>query len=359
MSSSEKAFSPVTVAGVTLKNRIVMSPMTRSRAQDPGALATELMALYYSQRASAGLIITEGIQPSIVGQGYPWTPGLHSSAQVDSWRQVTDAVHEKGGVIFAQLMHCGRIGHPDLHEGGLMPLAPSAVAAEGQVYTSNGMQTLPVPVAMTEADIHQTISDFATAATNAIAAGFDGVEIHGANGYVVHQFLSDNVNLRTDEWGGSVAGHIKFPVAVATAVAAAIGADKTGIRISPANPFNGISESNVAETYSALVRELATLNLAYLHFMKNPMQGDLITEIRALWPNTLIVNDYVADRPKGKADLGFIDSGLVDLVSFGQLFLANPDLPARLETDGPYNTPDPATFYGGTEVGYTDYPALS
>lgn len=359
MTVSDKAFAPVVVGGKTLKNRIVMAPMTRSRAHDPGALPTELTALYYAQRASAGLIITEGTQPSIVGQGYPHTPGLHSAEQVEAWRQVTDAVHEKGGVIFAQLMHCGRIGHSDLHEGELMPLAPSAVAAEGEVYTSKGLQPLQTPVAMTEDDIQQTIADFASAARNAVAAGFDGVEIHGANGYLVHQFLSDNANIRTDGWGGSVAGHIRFAVEVATAVVAAIGADKVGMRISPANPFNSISESNIQPTYTALVRELATLDLAYLHYMENPMQNGLITEIRSLWSNPMIVNTFIGDRAKSQADLASIDAGVADLVSFGQLFLANPDLPERLKHDGPYNTPDPATFYGGGAEGYTDYAPLA
>jgi N-ethylmaleimide reductase len=359
MSTVEKAFTPVQVGKYQLKNRIVMAPMTRSRAQDPGSLATELMALYYSQRASAGLIISEGIQPSIVGQGYIQTPGLYSKEQVASWRQVTDAVHAAGGVIFAQLMHCGRIGHADLHEGGLAPMAPSAVAAEGQAYTVNGMQDFPVPVEMTEADILQTIEDFANAARNAVEAGFDGVEIHGANGYLVHQFLSDNVNLRSDAWGSSVEGHIKFPIEVAKAVVAAIGADKVGIRLSPANPFNGIVETNIEATYTALVRELAKLDLAYLHFMENPMQNGLVKEIRALWSNPLILNVFVADRSKGRDDLMAIEEGLTDLISFGQLFISNPDLPARLLTDGPYNEAHPATFYGGAAEGYTDYPELS
>ena len=359
MSEVTKAFTPVQVGKNLLKNRIVMAPMTRSRAQDPGSLATDLMALYYSQRASAGLIITEGVQPSVVGQGYPHTPGLYSTEQVASWRTVTDAVHAAGGVIFAQLMHSGRIGHPDLHEGALLPMAPSAVAAEGQVYTDNGAQDFPVPVEMTEADILQTVEDFVSAAHNAVEAGFDGVEVHGANGYLVHQFLSDNVNLRTDAWGSSVEGHIKFPLEVTKAVVAAIGADRVGIRLSPANPFNGIVENNFAATYTALISELAKLDLAYLHFMENPMQNGLVTEIRALWTNPLILNVFVADRAKGRDDLVAIDEGRADLISFGQLFISNPDLPARLLNDGPYNEANPATFYGGAAEGYTDYSTLS
>ena len=355
----EKAFSSYDLAGKLLQNRIVMAPMTRSRAGNPGALATDLMATYYAQRASAGLIITEGTQPSIVGQGYPSTPGLHSAEQVDSWKKVTGAVHAEGGVIFAQLMHTGRIGHKDLLPEGLVPVAPSAVIAEGQVYTAKGPQAFEVPKEMTEAEILQTINDFASAAENSIAAGFDGVEIHGANGYLVHQFISTNVNLRTDQWGGSVAGRIKFAVEVAKAVSAKIGSSKVGIRVSPANPFNSISEEGFEATYEALIKELAPLDLAYLHFMENPMQNGLLTKVRTWWPNTLIVNTFVGEKVKGKADLDYIESGVADLVSLGQLFISNPDLVERLKTDGPYNVADGSKFYGGDEKGYTDYPTLN
>lgn len=355
----EKAFSSYDLAGKLLSNRVVMAPMTRSRAGNPGALATDLMATYYAQRASAGLIITEGTQPSIVGQGYPSTPGLHSVEQVESWKKVTSAVHEKGGVIFAQLMHTGRIGHKDLLPAGLVPVAPSAVIAEGQVYTATGPQAFETPKEMSEAEILQTINDFASAAENAIAAGFDGVEIHGANGYLVHQFISTNVNLRTDQWGGSVAGRIKFAVEVAKAVSSKIGSSKVGIRISPANPFNGIVEDGFEATYEALIKELASLDLAYLHFMENPMQNGLLAKARSWWPNTLIVNTFVGEKMKGKADLEYIESGVADMVSLGQLFISNPDLVERLKTDGPYNAADGSTFYGGDEKGYTDYQPLS
>ena len=354
----EKAFSSYDLAGITLNNRIVMAPMTRSRAGNPGALATDLMATYYAQRASAGLIITEGTQPSIVGQGYPSTPGLHSTEQVETWTKVTSAVHAKGGVIYAQLMHTGRIGHKDLLPEGLVPLAPSAVIAEGQVYTAKGPQSFETPKEMTEAEILQTIEDFATAAENAITAGFDGVEIHGANGYLVHQFISTNANLRDDEWGGSVAGRIKFAIEVAKAVSAKIGSSKVGIRISPANPFNSISEEGFEATYEAVIRELAKLDLAYLHFMENPMQNGLLTKVRTWWPKTLIVNTFVGEKTKSTADLEYIETGLADLVSLGQLFISNPDLVERLKTDGPYNVADGSKFYGGDEKGYTDYPTL-
>jgi N-ethylmaleimide reductase len=355
----EKTFNTYELAGKTLQNRVVMAPMTRSRAQNPGALATDLMALYYAQRASAGLIITEGTQPSVGGQGYPSTPGLHSADQVQSWKKVTDAVDAKGGVIFAQLMHTGRIGHADLLPEGLTPVAPSPVAAAGQVYTAKGPQDFQVPKEMTESEIEQAIADFANAAENAIAAGFDGIEIHGANGYLVHQFLSTNANIRTDQWGGSVAGRIKFAIEVTKAISERIGASKVGIRISPANPFNSISEEGFEATYEALIKELAKLDLAYLHFMENPMQNGLLAKVRTWWPNTLIVNTFVGEKMKGKADLDYIQSGAADLVSLGQLFISNPDLVERLKTDGPYNAADGSKFYGGTEAGYTDYPTLS
>ena len=352
----DKAFTPFDLSGKILANRIVMAPMTRSRAQNPGALPTDLTALYYAQRASAGLIITEGTQPSIVGQGYPNTPGLYSQEQVVAWHKVTDAVHAKGGVIFAQLMHAGRIGHADLLPGDLRQVAPSPVTPVGQVYTPTGLQDFETPHELTEAEILQTIEDFAHSAENAIAAGFDGVEIHGANGYLVHQFLSDNTNLRTDSFGGSVEGRIKFAVEVAKATATRIGADKVGFRVSPANPFNGMEESDIDATYEALIKELAQFNLAYLHFMENPMQNGLLAKARSWWPTALIVNTFVSG--KSKEDLRYIETGEADLIAFGQLFISNPDLPARLQAGGPFNEANPATFYGGNNVGYTDYPTL-
>ncbi|NTW39813.1 MAG: alkene reductase, partial [Cellulomonadaceae bacterium] len=260
------AFDPHEVGGKPVKNRIVMAPMTRSRAQDPGATATALMATYYAQRAGAGLIISEGVQPSVVGQGYTSTPGLHTSEQVESWKQVTGAVHREGGVIFAQLMHTGRVGHPVLLPDGLVPVGPSAVAAQGQVFTQEGPKNFVTPKELSEAEILQTVEDFANAARNAIAAGFDGVEIHGANGYLIHQFLAPNANRRTDAWGGTAQGRIRLGVTVATAVAAAIGPEKVGFRISPGSTFNDIQDDpDLDATYGALVAELARLDLAYLH----------------------------------------------------------------------------------------------
>ncbi|BEP12639.1 alkene reductase [Acidothermaceae bacterium B102] len=349
------AFDPATIGRYTTRNRVVMAPMTRSRAYGPGNAPTQLMADYYAQRATAGLIITEGTQPSPVGQGYLNTPGLHSAEQVAGWRLVTEAVHAKGGLIFAQLMHTGRIGHPDLYDDDLVPVSASAVAATGTTYTASGPQELVTPQPLTTEEITATIADFAAAARNAIEAGFDGVELHGANGYLLHQFLSTNANVRDDEWGGE--GRIRFVVEVSKAVADAIGADRVGLRISPANPFNDIVEDGHRDTYRALVTALNPIGLAYLHIGEGP-DTELTPELRSLWQGTLILNPYTPGAFTGPEALKLIENGSTDLVSFAALFLANPDLPARLQADGPYNTPDYSTAYGGDEHGYTDYPFL-
>ncbi|GGZ01453.1 alkene reductase [Streptomyces poonensis] len=354
------AFAPIDVAGQSLANRIVMAPMTRSRAYGPGATATDLMATYYSQRASAGLIVTEGIQPSPVGQGYPDTPGLHSPEQVAAWRKVTDAVHREDGVIFAQLMHTGRISHPSLLPLGLSPVAPSSVAARGQVFTHQGPMDFVTPQELDADAIARTVADFTDAARNAIAAGFDGVEIHGANGYLIHQFLAPNTNRRTDGWGGDVAGRVRFGLEVAAAVAGAIGGHRTGFRISPGNPYNDIAEKDAADlehTYTTLVTGLGELNLAYLHMIEGADRA-LTTRLRKTWPSMFILNPLTHPEPTGPDALALIQDGTADMIAFGALFLANPDLPARLAAQGPYNTPDPATFYGGDHHGYTDYPHL-
>ncbi|WP_067823908.1 alkene reductase [Nocardia inohanensis] len=355
------AFDPIQLAGRLLPNRIVMAPMTRSRAYGPGASPTAAMAEYYTQRASAGLIITEGIQPSPVGQGYPNTPGLHSPEQVTAWRRVTDGVHEADGTIFAQLMHTGRIGHPSLLPDGLTPVGPSPVAAAGQTFTLTGLQDFVTPEELTEQGIRETVADFARAARNAIDAGFDGVEIHGANGYLLHQFLCTNANQRTDSWGGSIDARIRFPVEVVGAVADAIGAHRVGLRISPSNPYNDIVENDPRDTYRALVQSIEPLGLAYLHVieMGSAADRDLSVELHKLFTGTLILNPATPGAMTGPEQLPLIEDGIADMLSFGALFLANPDLPVRLAAGGPFNTPDPATFYGGDEHGYTDYPRLT
>ncbi|GAA2073327.1 alkene reductase [Actinomadura alba] len=351
------AFGPIDLGSVRLANRIAMAPMTRNRAFGPGGSPTELNATYYAQRASAGLIITEGTQPSEVGQGYPATPGLYSSVHIAAWRAVTDAVHENGGVIFAQLMHSGRIGHPSLLPDGLVPVGPSPVAARGQIFMPEGPREFVTPKELTEDEIRETIADFAVAARNAIDAGFDGVELHGGNGYLLHQFLSTNANRRTDGWGGSVAGRIRFPIEATRAVAAAIGGDRTGIRLSPANGANDTVEDDHRETYRALSAELDRAGLAYLHIAEGPDRA-LTLELRKQWNSTFILNPATPGGSTGPGELGLIEDGTADILSFGALFLANPDLPRRLSEGGPFNTPVRDTFYGGGAEGYTDYPAL-
>ncbi|MFD7136353.1 alkene reductase [Streptomyces sp. NPDC059894] len=353
------AFTPYDLGGIRLSNRVVMAPMTRSRAYGPGQSPTDLMAAYYAQRASAGLIIAEGTQPSVVGQGYPDTPGLHSAEQITAWRRVTDAVHAEGGVIFVQLMHTGRVGHPSLT--GLTPVGPSAVPAKGQVYTQEGPRDFVTPHALTESEIEETIADFATAARNAIQAGFDGVELHGANGYLIHQFLAPNSNRRTDAFGGGPERRVRFAVETARAVAGAIGAERVGLRISPGNPFNDIDESDRADaeaTYTTLVDALAPLGLAYLHQMEAPGIRDLVLRLRKAWPGTFVLNPFTGTEPTGPDALELVEDGTADLIAYGALFLANPDLPARLAAGGPFNTPDRATSFGGDHRGYTDYPTL-
>lgn len=268
-------------------------------------------------------------------------------------------MHAEGGVIYLQLMHTGRVSHPSLI--GRQPLGPSAVVAKGQVYTHDGPQDFVIPGEMTEAEIKETVQDYATAARNAIEAGFDGVELHGANGYLIHQFLAPNSNRRTDAWGGSPEARTRFAVEVTKAVVDAVGADKVGFRISPANPYNDIDESDAIDTeatYTILVSTLAPLGLAYLHVMEAPKVRDLVLRLRKEWTGTFILNPFTGREPTGPDALQLVEDGTADLIAYGSLFLANPDLPARLATGGPFNTPDRATLYGGDERGYTDYPTL-
>lgn len=350
------AFDPIDLSGTQLANRVALAPMTRSRSFGPRHVPTDSVVEYYAQRASAGLVITEGIQPSVVGQGYPDTPGLHSQEQIAGWRKVTDAVHAEGGTIFAQLMHAGRIGHPDLLPDGLIPVGASPVAAVGKVYLHDGPKDLVTPHELTTDEIAATVGDFVSAARNAIEAGFDGVELHGANGYLIHQFLSATSNHRRDAWGGSVEGRTRFAVEVTRAVAAEIGAGRTAIRLSPGNPLNGIGEETDLEpTYGALIQAFEPLGLAYVHLVEKTR--DLTLLLRKQYSGVLILNART-DGPTTPAELALVEEGVADLISFGQLFLANPDLPARLKRGGPYNTPDRSTFFGGNDKGYTDYPAL-
>ncbi|WP_326649102.1 MULTISPECIES: alkene reductase [unclassified Streptomyces] len=353
------AFDPIDLSGTQLGNRIAMAPMTRSRAFGEGLTVTDSTVEYYGQRASAGLIITEGIQPSVVGRGYPNTPGLHSAEQVAAWRKVTDAVHAKGGKIFAQIMHAGRIGHPVLWpDQELLSVAPSAVAAAGQLYTQEGPKDFIAPRELSGDEVRAIIGEFVDASRNAIEAGFDGVELHGANGYLIHQFLAPNTNLRTDEWGGSVENRIRFAVEVTKAVVAEIGAERTGLRVSPGNAYNDIAETDTEAVYPALVKELEPLGLGYLHVVEmTPGFRDVTLALRKQFSGTFILNPST-EGPTDHGALGLIEDGIADVLAFGALFLANPDLPARLKAEGPYNTPNTATFFGGDDKGYIDYPAL-
>lgn len=353
-------FDPVTVGKLQLPSRLVMAPMTRNRAT-PDGLVTAMTAEYYAQRAGAGLIVSESIQPSVLGQGYILTPGLHNAEQVAAWRTVTEAVHAKGGRILAQLTHCGRIGHPSLYPNGELPIAPSAVVSGEQLISFQGPLDHPTPRAMTTQDIADVIEEFAQGARNAIAAGFDGVEVHGGNGFLVHQFLADNTNLRTDGYGGSVANRVRFGVEVVRAVADAVGADRVGIRVSPGSPYNNMVEKDPIPLYTALVNELAELGIAYVHVIEMGTR-DLTKQIRAAWPGTLILNPHetMAVFPAtAEVAQQAMEAGVADAVSLAVLWLANPDLDVRLKAGGPFNTPNQETFYGGDHVGYTDYPALA
>jgi N-ethylmaleimide reductase len=311
-------------------------------------------ATYYAQRASMAVIITEGTQPSEDGQGYPLTPGIHTPAQIAGWQQVTDAVHAAGGSIIIQLMHVGRISHPLNTPHGRQPVAPSAVKALGTMYTSVGALSFPTPRALSLDEITQTIEDHRRAAAAAIAAGADGVEIHAANGYLTHQFLSSNVNRRSDQYGGSVENRIRFVIELARAVAAEIGAARTGIVISPGNPFNDIVEDDVDVLYPALVRALAPLGLAYLNVTHGGDES-LVRQIRHDWPSALLLNRSGADIERRVEDL---NSGLADVITVGKQALANPDLVARLKLGATLNEAHSSTFYGGGERGYIDYPTL-
>jgi N-ethylmaleimide reductase len=350
-------FSPVKVGSYTLPNRMVMAPMTRLRAID--SVPQPLMATYYAQRVSAGLIVTECTMVSPLSLGYMNCPGIYSSEQVAGWREVTEAVHANGGRIFLQLWHSGRVSHPALL-GGELPVAPSPVAATGSLHTPEGKRTLETPRALETHEIPEIVEQFRKGAENALAAGFDGVELHGAFGYLIDQFLQDGSNQRTDEYGGSIEKRSRFLLEVVEAVSSVWGADRVGIKLSPSNTFYGMFDSNPKATFGYVIDALNRFGLGYLHLME-PNEVDLATRdvlqsvtslFRPIFKGTLITNGGY-DQEKGNAILA---SGDADLVSFGKLFIANPDLPKRFELKAPLNAPDPKTFYAPDEKGYTDYP---
>jgi N-ethylmaleimide reductase len=360
MTTDLNLFSPIQLGRYTLPNRIVMAPLTRNRAAD-GNVPHELNALYYEQRASAGLIITEASQVSPQGLGYPATPGIHDAAQVEGWKLVTKAVHAKGGRIFLQLWHVGRISHPDLQPNGELPVAPSAITPAGTASTYTGQKPFVTPRALETDEIPGIVEQYRRGAENALAAGFDGVEIHNANGYLLDQFLRDSTNQRTDQYGGSIENRVRLPLEVVEAVVGVWGADRVGIRISPSSTFNDMSDSNPEAHFGYFVERLNPYNLAYLHVLE-PSEADLrhggkpvpASYFRPLYKGAFMVNwDY--DFQKGNE---VIASGNADLVSYGKLFIANPDLPERFKLNASLNQPNPDTFYGGGAEGYTDYPTL-
>lgn len=340
-----------------LPNRIAMAPMTRGRADDATGVPHPLTKDYYAQRASAGLIVTEGIYANVLGKGGPGIPGLVDDAQVAGWREVTDAVHAAGGRIFAQLWHVGRMTHPLILPGGATPLAPSPERINAKIFTSQGMVDHVTPRAMTTAEVDATVTDFAAEARNAIAAGFDGVEIHGANGYLIQQFLAENTNRRTDRYGGSREDRLRLAVDIVTAVAAEVGADRVGLRISPDNPENEIDEQDPQGTYRALVDTLDPLGLAYLHVIERGEYAAL-ADLRPRWSGTIIANFNGPAPTTRDAAEKVLETELADVFSFGRHFIANPDLPARFAAGAPLAEHARELVYGGGAEGYTDYPAL-
>jgi len=353
-------FTPIQLGPYRLPNRVVMAPLTRNRA-GPGNVPGPLNAEYYAQRACAGLIVSEASQVTPEGQGYPATPGVHSAEQVAGWRLVTDAVHSRGGRIFLQLWHVGRISHPSLQPGGALPVAPSAVRPAGEAITLEGLKPFVTPRALALEEIPGVVQAYRAGAANAREAGFDGVEVHAANGYLLDQFLRDGTNRRTDRYGGSLENRARLMMEVVEAVCGVWGADRVGARLSPLQPFNDMRDSDPRATFTYAVQALNAFGLAYLHITEMGTEApgaagpafDL-HELRRAWQGRYMTNGGY-DRDRANAALA---AGDADLVAFGVPFLANPDLPERFRRGAPLNPPNPDTFYGGGAEGYTDYPFL-
>lgn len=364
-------FESTTLGPYSLKNRIVLPPLTRSRSSQPGNIPNDLMATYYRQRTGAGFMITEGTQIEPRGQGYAWTPGIHSAEQILGWRKVTDAVHAEGGTIFAQLWHVGRVSHTSLQPNGEAPVAPSAIPAEGvSVFIETGPGTgalapPSMPRALTAAEVKELVQLYAQAARNALDAGFDGVEIHSANGYLINQFISAHSNQRDDEYGGSLQNRLRFLREVTQAVAAVVGKDRLGVRFAPlfastdeARVYLGLVEENPHETYVEAVKVLEEVGIAYLSLAEADWENapelpeSFRSAVREVFSGRILyAGKYTAERGKR-----VLEAGWGDLVAFGRPFIANPDLPKRIANGWPLNPVDPASMYGGTAVGYTDYP---
>lgn len=359
MDTGKDLLSPVQLGPYELRNRVVMAPLTRNRAGH-GQVPQPMNVRYYQQRASAGLIISEATQVSPQGVGYPNTPGIHSAEQVQGWRPVTEAVHQRGGRMFLQLWHVGRISHPSLQPGGALPVAPSAIRPEGDAFTYEGPKPFVTPRALETQEIPGIVAQYRQGARNALDAGFDGVEIHAANGYLLDQFLRDGSNHRTDAYGGSVEHRARLLLEVVDAVTSVWGVMRVGVRLSPINPFNSMYDSDPDKTFGYAAERLGELNLAYLHVVEVDQSGVTTGQavnfrrLRDLFGGTYMVNGgYTYERATA-----CLARGDADLIAFGRLFLANPDLPERFAKHAPLNTPQPEAFYGGDEQGYTDYPSL-
>ena len=351
-------FTPFRLGPYELRSRVVMAPMTRNRAGE-GNVPTPMNAEYYAQRAGAGLLVTEGSQVSPEGVGYPGTPGIHTSAQVEGWRGVTEAVHAKGGRIFLQLWHVGRVSHPSLQPGGALPVAPSAIGiADEKLYTPRGLVPFVTPRALETDEIARVVEDFAEGARRAYAAGFDGVELHGANGYLIDQFLRDGSNHRADRYGGTAENRARFLAEVTAAVVDVWGGERVGVRLSPTGAMYGMRDSDPVRTFSVAADALNRFRLAYLHVVEPVGQaapgGRVSPVLKAVFRGPFMANGGYGAETGNAA----VAAGAADLVSFGAAYLANPDLPHRLRAGAPLNPPDRATFYGGDERGYLDYPRL-
>jgi N-ethylmaleimide reductase len=360
MSTPTRLFEPFKLGPITLANRLVMAPLTRNRAIPPGMVPNPLAIDYYGQRASAGLLITEASQVSQQGQGYQDTPGIYSKEQVEAWRKVTDRVHERGGKIFIQIWHVGRVSHTALQPGGGAPVAPSAVRAKGKTFVGGTFTAISEPRALDLSEIPGIIDDFRRGTANALAAGFDGVEIHGANGYLLDQFAKDGANKRDDLYGGAIPNRARLMLEVAEAVVREAGAARTGIRISPVTPSNDISDSNPQPLFEHIVDQLNALQLAYIHVIEGATGGPRdnapfdYASLRKRFDGAYIANNGYDFELATKV----LAEGAADLIAFGKPFISNPDLVERLKKGAPLNEWDKATFYGGGATGYTDYPAL-
>jgi N-ethylmaleimide reductase len=360
MSTPTKLFEPFKLGPITLPNRLVMAPLTRNRAIPPGMVPSPLAIEYYGQRATAGLLITEASQVSQQGQGYQDTPGIYSSEQVAAWRKVTDRVHERGGRIFIQLWHVGRISHTTLQPGGGKPVGPSPIRAKGKTFVNGTFTEISEPRALERSEIPGIIDAFRRAAANANEAGFDGVELHGANGYLLDQFAKDGANKRTDAYGGSIENRARLLLEVSQAVVAEAGAERTGIRISPVTPANDISDSNPQALFDHIVDQLNALRLTYLHVIEGATGGSRdfapfdYASLRRRFAGAYVANNGYDVALATKV----LEEGAADLIAFGKPFISNPDLVERLRRGAPLNEWDKTTFYGGGAEGYTDYPAL-